>query len=98
MIRHRLSTYLLLRRANRKLRAIEAEREARAHLNRPHVQSAHMVGYFIAPPTPTARSMGVTPRYVAGIAAFAFAVVALNTYFPQSSQSPVFACAQLARN
>lgn len=90
----RIEVALIKRRAEKKLRAHEEMKAARDHLNRPHVQSVHMIGHFVPPPAPTVRDYGITRRYVA-LVFILFGVVAYaNVYHPETARP--YACTQIA--
>lgn len=78
-IKRRIQTALIMRRANRKIRIAAEEREVMTWLNRPHVQSVHMIGCWIPPKAPTARDYGITRSYVVGLLILFAAVVYFNT-------------------
>ena len=87
----RIDMFLVVRRADRAIARAKAAKAERELLNRPHVPSVHVVGYFVPPPAPTARDYGITPAYVACLALLACAVFYLNQFHPEPAG--LFACA-----
>lgn len=95
-IRRRIDMFFTLRRADRAAAKALAEKAARDHLNRPHVQSDHLIGVppVIPQPAPSRRTsdLGIGPLYAACIICLIGLVAYVNTY--HHAPGAMYACTQ----
>lgn len=85
---HRIRMLVLLRRADSLLRKAKQQRD---YLNRPHQQSAHLIGHPVPHPEPEYRLRTV---YAVATAALFALVAYLNLFYTEPAS--VMACTQIA--
>lgn len=92
----RIQISLMLRRADNIIRNAAAAREHRAHINRPHVQSPHLISYPVPKAQPARRNIeyGIGPFYAACVICLVGLVAYLNAY--HRDPGVMYACNQVA--
>lgn len=94
----RIQMALMLRRADNIIRNAQDKKTSRDHLNRPHVQSDHLIGYPpVIPQAAPARldmDYGIGPFYAACVIGLVCVVAYVNVYY--RDPGAMYACTQVA--
>lgn len=96
----RIQLFFMLRRADNFIRNAKRAKDLHAHLNRPHVQSDHLISFPVPKKKPNvAPDYGIGPFYAAALICIVFLVYWVNTYYTPTQYVPtasLSACMQVA--
>ena len=91
----RIQTSMMLRRADNVIRNAKREKCMREHLNRPHVQSDHLISWPVQREKPQpAPEYGIGPVYAVTVISMVALVAYVNLFYAEPAA--LTACLQIA--